>query len=120
MKKTKGTKKTKKMKEIDIEFNVTGRFMQTIQILTKDTPKQFVKKLNNGTYCTTLSADDDTGTNVLEFVGSGSKFKKVGEIVYIDAGDSEYDDFQLWNERDEDDEDAEDVTADPNNDIYSG
>ena len=102
----KETKETKETKEIDIEFNVTGIFSQTIQIHTKDTPEQFVEKLNNGTYLTTLSADCEGAGNVLELVDGD--FKKVGKIVYIDAGDSEYDNFALT---------EDDITADPDNDI---
>ena len=42
------------MNEVTIAFDVTGTFEQDIEILTKDTPEQFVEKLQKGEYWATL------------------------------------------------------------------
>jgi len=75
-------------KEVEVTFNVTGGFRQTIEILTTDTPRQFIQKLNDGEYLTTMGDSRD----VVEIVEG--KIEKVGKIVSCDSNDSEYSDFE--------------------------
>jgi len=42
------------MGTVSLTFDVVGSFTQSIDIMTSDTPEEFVEKIKDGTYWTTL------------------------------------------------------------------
>ena len=80
------------MKEVDIQFNVSGRIRQTVEILTDDTPEQFIQKLEEGIYYTTLGDSRDV------IIVEGGDFKPVGKIVFTDPQDTEYFNIEAFEE----------------------
>lgn len=65
---------------MNLEFDVKVKMFQTIEILTNETPEQFLAKLRAGEYATTLSTNQPHIYDV-------SSFENVGNII---RGDLEH------------------------------
>lgn len=69
----------------EIQFSASGHINQTIDILTDDSPEEFIAKLNKGEYDTTVKGD------IIERTKDG---KVVGKIIDQDLH-TEYFDFEV-------------------------